>query len=120
MKFPILVIMTDDSMDLYASLDEFLESSGCEEEDFMADFKEIIDAGGRRFSYNHATREFPSLSPDVLAPGYVFGMLKKYIDAVNAWRHRCGKEVIVIAVNESKCLTDVMLRVHAVLRVHDE
>ncbi len=120
MKYPILVIMSDRSLDIYASLAEFKESSGCEEFSFSSVLDVIIDSEGGRFGYDQSQQIFEYLEPpEIVDKTTVLGLLNRLINEVNAWRRRLKKEPLNVSVDPQSVLTDAMLRVHAILRANE-
>lgn len=118
MKFPMLVVMKDGSMDLYESLIEFENCSGCEEFDFATDLGVIIDCDGRRLFYD---REFVARrDPEFVEKSVVIQLLTKHVCDVNEWRRRCGKELLAISIPDVDDLTKAMDFVHDALRSHGE
>lgn len=118
MKFPILVVMKDGSMDLCESLVEFEKRSGCNESDFATDLGVIIDSSGQRFLYD---RKFTACrDPEFVEKSVVIELLSKHVGDVNEWRRSCGQEPLAISVAGMDDLAKVMGFVHDALRSHGE
>jgi hypothetical protein len=56
--FPVVIDYGEGDVELFKSFDIFIESSGCEEEDFDKDNPIIVDSRHRCFRFSYKKKQF--------------------------------------------------------------